>query len=122
VCNSRMSTAFSGNTINVSASNVDMIDEEERLRKDLEELEEKRNSLNTYIRSQEAQDEDAMYKLDAVVKDIEALKQHMKKQGFLKNNVEGGRRKKRTHRRSKSRRSKSRRSKSCAKKSRRSKH
>ena len=117
MCNSRMSTAFSGNTINVSASNVDMIDEEERLRKDLEELEEKRNSLNTYIRSQEAQDEDAIYELDAVVKEIEALTQQMKNKGFS-----GGRRKKRTHRRSKSRRSKSRRSKSCAKKSRRSKH
>ena len=112
-----MSNPFSLNTQNANMWQVEQINEEENLRKDLQKLEEKRNSLNTYIRSQEAQDEDAMYKLDAVVKEIEALKQHMKKHGFLKNNVEGGRRKKRTHRRSKSRRSKSR-----AKKSRRSKH
>lgn len=111
-----MSNPFSGNTQNANMWNVGQIDEEENLRKDLQKLEEQRNSLTTQIHSQEAQDEVAMLKLDAVVKEIERLTQQMKNKGFS-----GGRRKKRTHRRSKNR-SKSRRSKSRRSKSRRSKH
>lgn len=112
-----MSNPFSGNTQNANMWNVGQIDEEERLRKDLQKLEEQRTSLLDRLYVEGAEDQTVGRELDAVVKEIEALTQQMKNKGFS-----GGRRKKRTHRRSKSRRSKSRRSKSCAKKSRRSKH
>lgn len=111
-----MSNPFSGNTQHATMWNVGQIDEEERLRNDLEKLEEKRKSLLDRLYVEGAEDQQVGRELDAVVKEIDALTQQMKNKGFL-----GGRRKKRTHRRSKSRRSKSR-SKSCAKKSRRSKH
>ena len=106
--------AFSGDTINLSASNVDQIDEKERLHAELRDLEEKKKSLTEQINAQPAQDQDAIFERDKVETDIEDLKAYMKKRG-----LEGGRRKKhrRTKRHSKSRRSKSRRSKS-----RRSKH
>jgi hypothetical protein len=122
-----MSTAFSGNTQNADAWNVDMIDEKEKHHNELRKLEEEKKSLIELIYAPGAQREGAMHRLDEVEKEIEGIKAHMKKYG-----LEGGRRKKRTHRRSKShrsksyakksRRSKSRRSKSRAKKSRRSKH
>ena len=107
-----MSNPFSGNTQNANMWNVGQIDEEENLRKDLQKLEEKRTSLLDRLYVEGAEDQTVGRELDAVVKEIEALTQQMKNKGFS-----GGRRKKRTHRRSKSRRSKS-----CAKKSRRSKH
>jgi len=113
VCDSRMSTAFSGNTQNVGAWNVEMIDEKEKHHNELRALEERKKILDARINAQAAQDEDAMYERDEVEKEIEDLKAYMKKYG-----LEGGRRK--SHRR-KSHRRKSRRSKSCAKKSRRSK-
>ena len=106
-----MSTAYSGNTINVSASNVDMIDEREKIHTELRALEEEKKSLMERIYAPGAQPEEAMHRLDEVKTEIDGIKAYMKKYG-----LEGGRRKKRTHRR-KSRRSKSRRSKS-----RRSKH
>ena len=117
-----MSTAFSGNAQNVGAWNVEMIDEKEKHHTELRALEEEKKSLIDLIYVPGAQREGAMHRLDEVEKEIEGIKAHMKKYG-----LEGGRRKKRTHRRSKSHRSKSyakksRRSKSHAKKSRRSKH
>jgi peptidoglycan hydrolase CwlO-like protein len=106
-----MSTAYRGNTINVNASNVDMIYEQEKHHTELRALEEEKKSLMERIYAPGAQPEEAMHRLDEVKTEIEYIKAYMKKYG-----LEGGRRKKRTHRR-KSRRSKSRRSKS-----RRSKH
>ena len=114
-----MSTAFRGNTINVNASNVDMIEEKEKHHTELRALEEEKKSLMKRIYDPDAsgaQPEGDMHRLDEVEKEIEGIKAHMKKYG-----LEGGRRKKRTHRR-KSHRSKSHRSKSRRSKSRRSKH
>ena len=113
-----MSTAFKGNTINVDAWNVDMIDEKETHHTELRDLEEEKKSLLDLIYTPGAQREGAMHRLDEVEKEIEGIKAHMTKYG-----LEGGRRKK--HRRTRRRNShakKSRRSKSRAKKSRRSKH
>jgi peptidoglycan hydrolase CwlO-like protein len=109
-----MSTAYRGNTINVSASNVDMIEEKEKHHTELRALEEEKKSLMERIYAPGAQPEEAMHRLDEVETEIEGIKAHMKKYG-----LEGGRRK--SHRQ-KSRRSKSRRSKSRRSKSRRSKH
>ncbi len=117
MCDSRMSTAYSGNTINVSASNVDMIDEREKIHTELRALEEEKKSLMERIYAPGAQPEEAMHRLDEVKTEIDGIKAYMKKYG-----LEGGRRKKRTHCRSKSHRRKSRRSKSRRSKSRRSKH
>lgn len=112
-----MSTAFRGNTQNANAWNVEMIDEKEKHHNELRALEERKKSLDARINAQAAQDEEAMYERDEVEKEIENLKAHMTKYG-----LEGGRRKKRTHRRSKSHRSKSYAKKSRRSKSRRSKH
>jgi len=103
-----------------------MIDEKEKHHNELRKLEEEKKSLIDLIYVPGAQREKAMHRLDEVETEIEGIKAHMTKYG-----LEGGRRKKRTHRRNshrsksgakKSRRTKSHRSKSHAKKSRRSKH
>lgn len=96
-------------------------DEEDRVL--LTHLKEQQKSLSDRLHVSGAEDQTLGREFDAITEKIEEIEERMKKQGLSK----GGRRKKRTHRRSKSRRSKScakksRRSKSRAKKSRRSKH
>jgi ribosomal protein S15P/S13E len=103
--------AFSGNTQNANAFNVNMIDEKESLHTELRDLEQQKKNLTERINAharQGPQDEESMAERDQVQEKIDNLKAYMKKRG-----LEGGRRKKhrRTKRHSKSRRSKSRRSK-----------
>ena len=106
-----MSNPFSGNTQNANMWNVEQFYEEDRLRKQLEDLEKQRNSLieSIYSPNTEAEDQDKASELAMLKEDIEALKKEIKE----KYPVKGGRRKRnrRTKRRSKSRAKKSRRSK-----------
>lgn len=73
-----MSNPFSGNTQHATMWNVGQIDEEERLRNDLEKLEEKRKSLLDRLYVEGAEDQQVGRELDAVVKEIDALTQQMK--------------------------------------------
>jgi hypothetical protein len=108
-----MSNPFSGNTQNEGMYNSQQYFKKEALLSELQALKEQQTELSNRLHVAGAEDQDLGAAFDAVTRDIAALEKKIKNEY----GAEGGRRKKRTHRRSKSRRSKSRRSKS-----RRSKH
>ena len=103
-----LKNAFSGNAQNIQAWDMAQLDEKELRHLELEILQERKKRLEDRIRSQEAQDENAMMELDQVLEDIEDLEKYIKNYGLS----QGGRRKRnrQTKRRSKNR-AKSRRSK-----------
>lgn len=103
--NSSYRHAFSGNTQNVSAYNAGHAYEANYREMELAELEAKKKALQNRIFSQEAQDEDAMYELEDVEKNIVDLKQYISdyqlKGGYKRSNKRGTKRTKRSNKRSK---------------------
>jgi len=116
-----MNDPFSKQTQNEGMYNSQQSLKKMELLDSIKALQDKQEIHYKNITSQDAQNERIMYNHDAVIREIAELKKKLQDEHGEDYNQEygseGGRRKKRTHRRSKSRRSKSR-----AKKSRRSKH
>lgn len=69
--------AFSGNAQDVDAYDMGRAYESTYRKMELAELEARKKVLQDRIYSQEAQDEDAMYQLEDVEKDIASLIQYM---------------------------------------------
>ena len=132
MCDSRMNDPYRGSTINEGAWNSQQSFKKMELLDKIKALHVEQTELNNRLHAPdvEAEDQELGAAFDAVTREIAEKKKQLKDEYGEDYNTEygseGGRRKKRTHRRksrrSKSRRSKSRRSKSHRSKSRRSKH
>jgi hypothetical protein len=102
-----------GSAQNFQDSDLAQYYKKDNLLSELQILKDEQKRLSNSLHVPGAEDQELGAAFDAVTKEIAALEKRIQNEY----GAEGGRRKRRTHRRSKSRRSKS-----CAKKSRRSKH